>query len=171
VKHETPDFDANRHYNETHPHGKPMTFLSSVPTLPGAEGGRIVRVAAVAVLNSSGQILAGFNNKRHVWDIPQGVVEEGESPIETAIRELEEETGICNLTVDNLESIALFRHKTTEFIFPWETSLFMAHGCDISGVYNREPHKCESLKWFAPVQLPTPRGLSLRILLNLLGRE
>jgi 8-oxo-dGTP pyrophosphatase MutT (NUDIX family) len=99
------------------------------------------------------------------------VAEEGEFPIETAIRELEEETGICNLTVDNLESIALFRHKTTEFIFPWETSLFMAHGCDISGVYNREPHKCESLKWFAPVQLPTPRGLSLRILLNLLGRE
>jgi 8-oxo-dGTP pyrophosphatase MutT (NUDIX family) len=162
--------DANRHYDEVHPHGKPMDAHSAIPHLPGAAEGRLVKVAAVAVLNASGQILVGLNKKRHVWDIPQGVVENGELPIETALRELEEETGIVARQED-LESMALFRHKTPEFVFPWETTLYIASVDDVSMAANREPHKCEALKWFAPVQLPVPRGLSLRILLNLLGRD
>jgi 8-oxo-dGTP pyrophosphatase MutT (NUDIX family) len=99
------------------------------------------------------------------------VVEEGELPVETAIRELEEETGIQNVRQDDLVSLAIFRHKTPEFIFPWETTLYILDHHDVSQAHNREPNKCEHLKWFAPVQLPHPRGLSLRILLNLLGRE
>ena len=31
------------------------------------------------------------------WDFPKGIVEEGEDPIDTAIREVEEETGITDL--------------------------------------------------------------------------
>ena len=162
---------ANSMYDERHPHGKPLDPHSVIPVLPGAAEDRIVKVAAVAVINSVGQILVGLNKKRHVWDIPQGVVENGELPVETAIRELEEETGIQNIRPDDLESLALFRHKTPEFVFPWETTLYIIDHYDVSKAFNREPHKCIDLKWFAPVQLPHPRGLSLRILLNLLGRE
>ena len=162
---------ANRHYDSHHPPGRPLDPQSMIPTLQGAGEDRVIKVAAVAVLNAAGQILVGLNKKRHVWDIPQGVVEEGELPVETALRELEEETGIPNVRPDDLESLALFRHKTPEFIFPWETTLYILDHYDVSKAYNREPHKCEDLKWFAPVQLPHPRGLSLRILLNLLGRE
>lgn len=162
---------ANRHYDSHHPHGKPLDPQSLIPTLQGAGEDHVIKVAAVAVLNAAGQILVGLNKKRHVWDIPQGVVEEGELPVETAIRELEEETGIQNVRQDDLVSLAIFRHKTPEFIFPWETTLYILDHHDVSQAHNREPHKCEHLKWFAPVQLPHPRGLSLRILLNLLGRE
>ena len=162
---------ANRHYDSHHPHGKPLDPQSLIPTLQGAGEDRVIKVAAVAVLNAAGQILVGLNKKRHVWDIPQGVVEDGELPIETAIRELEEETGIQHIRPEDLESLALFRHKTPEFIFPWVTTLYILDHYDVRRAYNREPHKCLDLKWFAPVQLPQPRGLSLRILLNLLGRE
>lgn len=162
---------ANRMYDERHPHGRPLDPHSLIPTLSGASEDRIVKVAAVALVNAAGQILVGFNKKRHVWDIPQGVVEEGELPVETAIRELQEETGLQNVRECDLESLALFRHKTPEFIFPWETTLYIAHHYDVERVRNCEPHKCEDLKWFAPVQLPHPRGLSLRVLLNLLGKE
>lgn len=161
---------ANKMYDSHHPHGRPLDFHSTVPHLPGSAEGGLVKVAAVAVINASGQILTGFSKKRSVWDIPQGVVENGELPSETAIRELMEETGLV-VNLDGLESLALFRHKTPEFVFPWETTLYVAHVDDVRGASNMEPDKCDAIKWFAPIQLPTPRGLSLRVLLNLLGRE
>lgn len=161
---------ANKRYDEHHPHGRPLDPHSIVPPLAGADGSPITKVAAVALINAAGQILVGYSQKRAVWDVPQGVVEDGELPVETAVRELQEETGVSVL-FDDLESIALFRHKTPEFIYPWETSLFLA-SCDNSIVAkNMEPDKCDRLMWCAPIQLPSPRGLSLRVLLTLLGRE
>lgn len=126
-------------------------------------------VAAVAVMNNYGQILVGFNKKRQVWDIPQGVVEAGEQPITAAARELEEETGI-QARAELLEPVAKFKHKTVEFVYPFETTLYMLHGTVVAGAENKEPGKCDTLVWMAPAQLPHPRGLSLRILLDLIGR-
>ena len=161
---------ANKRYDEHHPHGRPLDPHSVSPVLSGADGAPLTKVAAVALINAAGQILVGYNQKRAVWDVPQGVVEDGELPVETAVRELQEETGVSVL-FDDLESIALFRHKTPEFIYPWETSLFLAV-CDNSiAARNMEPDKCDRLMWCAPFQLPQPRGLSLRVLLTLLGRE
>ena len=36
----------------------------------------------------------------HHWDFPKGLLEDGESPVETAVRELEEETGIAVVQFD-----------------------------------------------------------------------
>jgi bis(5'-nucleosidyl)-tetraphosphatase len=36
----------------------------------------------------------------HHWDFPKGIREEGEEPLETAIREVGEETGITELSFD-----------------------------------------------------------------------
>ncbi len=161
--------DTNHYYDGHHPHGKPLDPHASVPHLVGADGGPIARVAAVAVLNASGQILVGFNKKRAVWDVPQGVIEPGDLAHETALRELEEETGIV-AQPDDLQIIATFAHRTPEFVFPWETTLYIASCADVSAAHNAEPHKCERLGWYAPIQLPVPQGLSLRVLLALLGR-
>lgn len=38
------------------------------------------------------------------WDFPKGLVEEGESPLAAAVREVEEETGIVDLSFDWGES-------------------------------------------------------------------
>ena len=36
----------------------------------------------------------------HHWDFPKGIVEEGEQPLEAAVRELTEETGIDSVAFD-----------------------------------------------------------------------
>ena len=154
-------------YGTLHPHGKILSPYSAAPRLANVS---LVRVAAVAPINQAGQILIGYNMKRKVWDIPQGVVEPGERVAEAALRELEEETGL-SIGFDSLVHAAEFSQLTEEFGYPWRTELFLlGDGVDLSPVTNREPHRCRDLGWFAPVQIPQPRGLSLRVLLTLLGR-
>ena len=46
------------------------------------------------VIESPAGILLGHATNTHLWDIPKGRQEEKETPLETAARELEEETGI-----------------------------------------------------------------------------
>lgn len=53
------------------------------------------------ILNSGGQVLVG-RNKRHGpghWQLPQGGIERGESPLQAVHREIEEETGLERLEV------------------------------------------------------------------------
>lgn len=48
------------------------------------------------VLNAKGMIFAGqrLDNSRDAWQMPQGGIDPGETPVEAALRELHEETGI-----------------------------------------------------------------------------
>jgi 8-oxo-dGTP pyrophosphatase MutT (NUDIX family) len=39
-------------------------------------------------------------SKRHALDLPKGCIDEGEAPIEAAVRELFEETGLCVSTAE-----------------------------------------------------------------------
>ena len=50
------------------------------------------------VLNELGEVLFIYRND--TWDLPKGKIEKGESTEEAAIREVEEETGIENLTIE-----------------------------------------------------------------------
>ncbi len=147
-------------YDSTHPHGVPAAAPTTVPS-----------VAAVCVRNAAGQVLVGFNKKRFVWDVPQGVVEAEDEDVGAAsLRELEEETGLV-LPFERLQLLSFFQHRIPEFVFPFRTTLYLAQleNDESDAVVNREPDKCEHLLWMAPCQLPHPRGLSLRMALTLLG--
>lgn len=148
-------------YDLHHPHGRPTATAPEKP----------IKVSAVCAINAAGQVLVGMNRKRFVWDVPQGVVEAGELSHEAALRELEEETGLVADQAE-LELIGTFSHRIPEFVFPFETSLYLLRlPTGVSDVVrNLEPEKCEHLAWMAPCQLPFPRGLSLRLALTLLGR-
>lgn len=52
-----------------------------------------IRAAGGIVRNKTGQVL--MIHRRGVWDFPKGKAEEGETIEETALREVEEETGIA----------------------------------------------------------------------------
>ncbi len=60
---------------------------------------KIVPAAGGLVLNEEKQLLMIFRNNR--WDLPKGKMEEGEATATTAIREVEEETGVQNLQLNN----------------------------------------------------------------------
>ncbi len=49
------------------------------------------------VYNKNGDVLFIFRNGK--WDLPKGGIEKGEEIIETALREVEEETGVTNLVI------------------------------------------------------------------------
>ena len=50
----------------------------------------------LVILNHEGQIFAGqrIDNAMDAWQMPQGGIDDGETPVEAALRELTEETGI-----------------------------------------------------------------------------
>lgn len=52
--------------------------------------------AGVVLVNRDGLVFAGqrIDNPGHAWQMPQGGIDEGESPREAALRELVEETGV-----------------------------------------------------------------------------
>jgi len=49
------------------------------------------------VSNEKGELLMIYRN--HHWDLPKGKMEKGETPDETALREVEEECGVKNLKI------------------------------------------------------------------------
>jgi putative (di)nucleoside polyphosphate hydrolase len=58
--------------------------------------GKYRRGVGVMLLNADKQVWVGrrIDNTDEAWQMPQGGMDEGEQPWETALRELEEETGI-----------------------------------------------------------------------------
>jgi 8-oxo-dGTP pyrophosphatase MutT (NUDIX family) len=63
----------------------------------------IIEAAGGLVKNNRDEIL--FIYRRNKWDLPKGKIEENENPESAAIREVEEECGISNLTNKTLIDI------------------------------------------------------------------
>tara|TARA_Y100000385_G_scaffold213765_1_gene222190 strand:- start:6854 stop:7330 length:477 start_codon:yes stop_codon:yes gene_type:complete len=57
----------------------------------------LIEAAGGLVFNREDQILMIFRNGK--WDLPKGKLEEGENKKQCAIREVEEECGICGLNI------------------------------------------------------------------------
>lgn len=57
----------------------------------------MIEAAGGLVVNPKGELLMIYRNKH--WDLPKGKMEAGESPDQTAVREVEEECGIKDLRI------------------------------------------------------------------------
>ena len=60
---------------------------------------KVIKAGGGLVLNTIGEVLLIF--RRGSWDLPKGKKEKGEKRKETAIREVQEETGLNQLTILN----------------------------------------------------------------------
>ena len=60
----------------------------------------LIEAAGGLVLNKNNKVLFIF--RRGKWDLPKGKIEKGENPEIAAIREVEEECGLSNLTITKL---------------------------------------------------------------------
>ena len=68
------------------------------------ENQRYRRGVGVMLINAEGKVWAGarIDNTDDAWQMPQGGIDKGEEPWATALRELEEETGIAPELVERL---------------------------------------------------------------------
>lgn len=72
---------------------------------------KVVTAAGGMVYNPAGEILFIYRNKR--WDLPKGKTEDGETIEASAIREVEEETGVKGLVVKRFlrKTFHVFKRK------------------------------------------------------------
>ena len=77
--------------------------------------------AAVLIENEQGELLIVKSDYKDHWSLPGGIVDPGESPLEAAVREVEEEVGI-KIDPENLQlAMVASRHSdeflTNQFVF------------------------------------------------------
>jgi putative (di)nucleoside polyphosphate hydrolase len=93
---------AAAHHGATHPGHPSMTAYDSLPYRP---------CAGLTVFNRDGLVFIGRRksgpehiDETHVWQMPQGGIDDGEDPYRAALRELYEETSIKS--VERLGEVA-----------------------------------------------------------------
>lgn len=93
------------------------------------------------IINPHNHILVGKRLDNGLWQPPQGGIEPNEIPLDTALRELEEETAIPQ------KNVRFLAEHEGWFCYDWETSLDRIH--------NGQKQKWIAFK-HAGMQLPNP---------------
>ena len=129
---------------------------------------RYRRGVGVMLLNADGQVFVGarIDNTDEAWQMPQGGIDDGEAPWDTALRELEEETGIAPHLVERIaECPQRLRYELPEPLRgklwggkwigqdqDWFLTRFLGADSDVK-IATKHPEFRE-WKWVAPAELP-----------------
>jgi len=131
-------------------------------------GDRYRRGVGIMLLNSAGKVFVGarIDNTDEAWQMPQGGIDEGEEPWATALRELEEETGIPPHLVERIADCPerlkydlpaelrgeLWGGKYKGQDQDWYLARFLGRDSDIN--IETEHPEFREWKWIEPEQLP-----------------
>ena len=129
---------------------------------------RYRRGVGVMLLNREGKVFVGarIDNSDEAWQMPQGGIDEGEEPWATALRELEEETGIAPHLVERLSQCPerlrydlppelrskLWGGQWKGQLQDWFIARFLGTDDDVD-IATTDPEFCD-WKWVDPDDLP-----------------
>lgn len=118
----------------------------------------IIMVGATSlVLNEQGEVLMQLRSDTKDWGLPGGSMEIGERVEETAIRELQEETG---LVAQRAELIDIFSGPEYFYVYPngdqTDTVIVLYRMYDLSGRIQITDGESLELKFFPPDAFPYP---------------
>lgn len=108
----------------------------------------IIQAAGGLVENEKGEWLIIF--RRGKWDLPKGKMDEGETPEICAVREIEEETGLRNVSINNMITTTYHLYEEFGKQILKETFWYRMH---INGDQNLTPQAEEDIeeaKWIKP---------------------
>jgi mutator protein MutT len=100
--------------------------------------------AFAIILDVEGRVLLCHRTDRDAWNLPGGKVEQGESPWEAVIREVEEEVGIV-VRVDRLIGI---------YSVPAKNDLVLNFRCSFVGGALRVSAEADAIQWFSRSEIP-----------------
>ena len=126
------------------------------------------RGVGVMLLNRDGKVFVGarIDNTDEAWQMPQGGIDKGEEPWATALRELEEETGIEPRLVERIsECPELLKYDLPEplqgqlwggkwkgQVQQWYLARFLGTDADVN-IATKHP-EFNDWKWIEPAELP-----------------
>ena len=126
------------------------------------------RGVGVMLLNREGKVFVGarIDNRADAWQMPQGGIDEGEDPWATALRELEEETGIAPHLIERVaECPERLRYRLPDELVgviwtepwvgqdqDWYLARFLGSDADVN-IATGDPEFRE-WKWVDPQRLP-----------------
>lgn len=73
----------------------------------------------ILIYNGNNELFLCHSTGNSFWDVPKGLNDEGESFIETAIRELKEETGFI-VTKEELKDLGEFKYNSSKNLYLFE---------------------------------------------------
>ena len=130
--------------------------------------GEYRRGVGMMLLNADKQVWVGrrIDNTDEAWQMPQGGIDEGEAPWATALRELEEETGIPPYLVEKIaECPERLRYDLPDELRPhlwggrwrgqeqdWFLCRFLGRNSDVN-IATAHPEFCD-WKWVPARELP-----------------
>jgi putative (di)nucleoside polyphosphate hydrolase len=132
------------------------------------EDNRYRRGVGIMLLNRDGKVFVGarIDNTDEAWQMPQGGIDEDEKPWNTALRELEEETGIAPRLVERIARCPerlkyelpdelkgkLWGGKYAGQDQDWFLARFLGTDADVN-IATKHPEFRE-WKWVAPAEVP-----------------
>jgi 8-oxo-dGTP pyrophosphatase MutT (NUDIX family) len=103
------------------------------------------------VLNSEGRILFIFRNGK--WDLPKGKAENKETIDQTALREVEEETGVEDLKITKPLEITYHIFKRNDKYFIKKTYWFEMFSTYTGDLKPQKNEGITKVKWVSPKKL------------------
>lgn len=104
----------------------------------------------VIIFNNNNKILLGKRKGSHgagLWGLPGGHIELGEDFHDTCVRETDEETGLV-ISPKDLEPVGFTNDDFRDEGLHYVTLFFRTKLKGKQVPVNKEPSKCEELKWF-----------------------
>jgi 8-oxo-dGTP pyrophosphatase MutT (NUDIX family) len=122
----------------------------------------------VIVRRRGGELLLCHATGRDYWDIPKGVLDPGETPVEAALRELREEAGV-ELAADAVRDLGVHRYLARKdlhlFVVDPPRPALTTEGCRCSTTYRgrqgREIPEVDAYRWVMRDEVPYLAGKNM----------